>query len=126
MSATPQSQAIQVANTYFGLVQQLVTLYQQIKVAKQQWGDDGVANVVAALQTAPLSADGTLGVADGSPNVAHPVDTRIYTTLNRAISANQLNAVVSMLDNIPTFVDSVAAVPQMGGVRAILNSACNG
>lgn len=126
MSANKQTQAIAVANTYLQLAQTLLALSQQIQTAKKAWGDNAVANVMASLQTAALSADGTLGQADTNPVVTNPIDTRQILTLSRTMSSNQIASLVSVLDNIPNFVESLADVPIQGGIRGILNNASGG
>lgn len=124
--ATKQTQAIQIANTYFQLAQQLLTLSQQVQIAKKAWSDTGTANVLASLSTAALNADGSLGQADTQVNTANPIDTRQVTGLARTTSSNQISAIVSVMDSIPNFVESLADVPVQGGIRAILNNASGG
>ena len=104
MTATKQSQAIQSANTLISNAAQLFALYQSIKANAQQFSDLNVGGLLNSLSTAALNADGSLGTADVSPNVANPLDTRLYG-LSRSVSANQLNAMINTLNFIVTFVE---------------------
>lgn len=123
MTISLQQKAVDNANLYIGLSASLIGLYQQIKIAKQTWSDNGIANVINSFPTRALSADGSLGTSDGSTVTSHPIDTVIMTGLNRNLSAQQIASLVSLLDNIVNFVDSSADVPIQGGVRQILNTA---
>ena len=123
--ATNQSQSVQTSNTIISLAQSLNQLYQQIRVVNEQWGDNASANQVNAFPTCAQNVDGSLGAADSVPNVAHPIDTRVLTGLSRATSANSIASMLTVLNNIKTYVEggAVAATP---GVRAILNNATGG
>ncbi len=123
--ATEQTQAIQNANAIISLAGQLLTLSQQITSASNAWTDDSTANVLNAMGTVTLNADGTLGAADGSPNVAHPLNLALYPALSRALSANQIAALLTILNNIPTYVAG-SAVSATAGVRGILDQAVGG
>lgn len=108
--STPQTQAIGVANAIILAAQALLTLSQTIQAASLAWTDDAVANELNALQTCALSTDGSLGAVDGSPNVSHPINTAQYPTLVRALSANQIAAMLTIINAIPTYVGG-GAVP---------------
>lgn len=124
-SATLQSQAIVNVNTIINLASQLLTLSSAIAAVNNAWLDDGTANVINAMGTVTLNTDGTLGTADLTANVTHPFNVVTYPTLLRAISANQVASLLTVLNNIPTYVagTAVAATP---GVRGILNAAIGG
>ncbi len=125
MAATNQSQAIQVANAYFAAASDLMAAYQRVVALGQQWTDESVANTLNALSTAALNADGTLGTADGTPNNTHPIDTRIYTALQHAVSANQIASVKTVEDAFVTLINGSAVSAQVGA-RGILNSVIGG
>lgn len=125
MSASPQTQAIQNANTIISLAAQLLTLSQSITQVNNAWQDQGSANVLNAMATRAAKTDGTLGTADVTPNNANPIDIGAYITLNRAISSNTLAAMLTVLNNIPTYVAG-SAVAATSGVRAICNQATGG
>lgn len=120
--ATAQSQAIGVANQIISCAQQLLALKVQIDAASAAWTDDAVANTLNALQTCALAADGSLGAVDGTPNVAHPINTATYTALSRALSANQIASMLTIIQNISTYVNG-GAVSATASARAILDSA---
>lgn len=126
MSATQQSQAIQVANQLISISGQLMSLYQQMVALDAAWTDQGVATVLANMQTVPLNADGSLGTTpDGTPNVAHPINTATFLTFSRALSSNQLGQCKTILDGIVNYVGGQAVATQVGA-RAILNAAVGG
>lgn len=122
---TIQSQAIQNANTIMNLATQLLSLSQQVTIVNNAWLDDATANTLNAMGTVALNADGTLGTADPSPNTSHPLNLALYPTLNRALSANQIASMLTVLNSIPSFVAG-NAIASTASVRAILNSATGG
>jgi hypothetical protein len=117
--STPQNQAINVANNIIGLAAQLKAVYDAYKVVSAQWTDVAVANTLNAQATALANTDGSLGAADGTPNVAHPIAT---VGLSRALSANQVTSMKTVLDGFVTYVEG-GAVSANPGARAILSSA---
>lgn len=125
MATTPQTQAIQVANGLISAAQQLMNLYQLMVQLDQQWTDQSVATIVAAMATVTQNADGSMGAADGSPNVAHPLSPTLYPTLNRAISSNQIGQLKTILDGVVNYVGG-SAVSTQASARPILNVAVGG
>lgn len=125
MAATPQSATIQLANNLISLAQQMINVYNAHSALQQQWTDQGIANQLNALATAALATDGSLGTADVSANVAHPIDTRVVTSLGKALSSNQLTAIKSLLDQVKSLIDGNAVTAQ-GGAHGILNAAVGG
>lgn len=123
--ATEQSQAIGVANGIIAAAQQLQAFYTSMTTLNQQWTDDAVANTLNALATAAQNTDGSLGTADTTPNTAHPIDTRVVTTLSRAISANEIASLLTIMQNVLTYVNG-SAVSATSGVRALLNNVTGG
>lgn len=75
--ATPESQAINLAND-------LLAVMQLLQAARNA-GDDFLRKYTAcnasavwdAMATCAVNADGSLGTADGTPNTAHVIDTRL-------------------------------------------------
>lgn len=112
MSSTGNSQAIALANEMIALGQQLWNVQQQIQGAVQQFGQLTLATVFNAMATAAVAADGQLGAADISPNVAHVIDTRVYTQLSRVISANDLASLEGLLAAVDTLLKGGAVVQQ--------------
>lgn len=125
MAATTQSQAIQIANQLINLSNQLMQIYTQMVVLDAAWTDNGVANVLNALGTVPLNADGSTGTADGAPNVAHPISPALYPALQHTLSANQVTQLKTVLDNVVTYVNG-SAVTATASARGVLNSAVGG
>jgi hypothetical protein len=125
MATTAQSQSIQVANGLISCAQQAMVLYQTLSQLQQQWTDDSVAAIIAAMGTVATNADGSLGTADGTPNVAHPIDPSKYPAVTRAISSTQIGQIKTVLDGFVTYVNG-SAVTTQSGARAILNAAIGG
>lgn len=125
MAATQQSQAIGVANQIITAANTLLSLYQQMVILDAAWSDDGVATVLANLATVALNADGSVGAADGTPNVAHPISPSLFPTLQRAISSNQIAQIKTILDGVVNYVGGQAVTTQ-AGARGILNAAVGG
>lgn len=121
MAATPQTQAIQVANQLINLAQELISIYQAMVILDAAWSDQGVASTLAAMATATLNADGSIGAVDGSPNVNHPINPG----LTRAISSTQISQIKTIMDGIVNYVGG-SAVTTQAGARAILNAAVGG
>src|SRR6266436_6441176 len=88
--ANPQTQAIQTANTMFNLAAQLMSLYTQMVALDAAWLDQGSAAVLAAMGTVIQNADGSLGTADVTPNITHPLDPTKYPSIQRSLSSNQI------------------------------------
>ncbi len=128
MSATPQTQAIQVAAQIMQVSSALLGLVQQVQAIDAAWNDNGVANILNALGTVALNTDGSAGAADGAPNVAHPISPTLFPGLGRLVSSNQIASMKTVIDNLPTWINAGAAVAATGtaGQRAILNSASGG
>jgi hypothetical protein len=122
MAATQQTQAIAVANQLISLSATLIGLYQQMVILDAAWTDNSVANVLAAMKTVALGADGAPGAADGAPNVGHPIDPALYPALQRSLSSTQLGQLKSILDGVVAYVGG-SAVSTQAAARPILNAA---
>jgi hypothetical protein len=73
------------------------------------------------MVTTPVNADGTLGTADATPNVAHPIDPRVpaQAGLTRAVLAADLGSALTMLQAVSTLLAG-SAVTQQGQSPQIL------
>lgn len=111
MNISPQDQAISVLNQMITETNNLLATQVRLSALHAQWTNFAVATKVNAFNTAPLLTTGAYDTADGSPNVAHPVDTRVYTTLIAGISPNNFAG-------IDTFLQGVATVIGGGAVGA--------
>jgi hypothetical protein len=125
MTATPQSQAIQVANQLFSNASALMAIYQSQIAIDNTWNDNTVGATLNAMSTVALNSDGTAGSADGSPNVAHPLSPTLYPTLQHMLSSNQISSIKTILDEIVTYINGQAVATQ-AAARAILNSGIGG
>ena len=125
MSATPNSQAIQVMNGLIQAAQQFMQSYNQLVTLQQQWTDNNVGATLALLTTAALNADGTIGANDGSPNSAHPISPTAYPSALRAVTATQVSQAKTILDGFVTYINGQAVTTQVGA-HAILNAMVGG
>jgi hypothetical protein len=125
MTATPNSQAIQVANQLMSLSQQLISVYQQMLTLDAAWSDDAIAATLAAMTTTALNTDGTPGAVDGAPSATHPISLTVYPTLSRAVTSTQLGQAKTIMDGIVAYVGGSAVTTQVGA-RAILNIVSGG
>ena len=125
MTINARLNPLQTANNLMNLAQQLLIIYQQMVIIDAAWTDDTVATTIAAMGTVAVNADGTLGAADGTPNVAHPINLALYPSLSRAVSSNQIGQAKTIMDGIVAYV-SGQAVSQQAGARAILNAVNGG
>lgn len=110
MATTALDQAISGAN-------QLISLLQTFKGFRQQLNDfvtaqtsEGWQALWANLATAVENSDGSLGTADGIPNVAHPIDTRVSTqaALLKAVSKTKLTNGVVFLQQLQNMLTNSA------------------
>lgn len=122
MSTTPQTQAAQVANGLISAAQQLMNVYQAMVQLDAQWTDQGVATILANMATGVQNTDGSVGAADGSPNVAHPITSAL---LSRSISSTQIGQLKTILDGLVTYING-SAVTTQASARPILNVAIGG
>lgn len=125
MATTPQTQAIQIANSLISFAQQLMTISQGMAVLDAAWTDDNAANVLAAMGTVVTNTDGSLGAADGAANPAHALNPALYPALSRAISSTQIAQLKTILDGVVNYVGG-SAVTTQASARPILNVAVGG
>ena len=125
MTATPQSQAIQTANRIFANASLLMSVYQEQSSIDQFWNDNTVGATLNAMGTVTLNTDGTPGTADGSPNVAHPLNPTTYPQLQHMLSSNQISSIKTILDEIVSYINGQAVATQ-AAARGILNSGIGG
>jgi hypothetical protein len=116
------AQTIQTINTIVSLSSLAMQLYNQMATLDNLWSDESVATVIAAMNTAPLSADGTQSTTpDGTPNAAHPIMLSAYPGLSRALSSTQITQSKTILDAIASLIGG-NAVSAQSGARAILTA----
>lgn len=70
---SPQQSAIQAAQDLAGLMALAKQLRDQGAAFLARRTSEGYDAIWAAMTTAALNADGSLGALDGTPNVAHPI-----------------------------------------------------
>ena len=125
MPATLQTQAVQVANNLIGIAQTLYQLQDQINLNAAQFMQLTLGSVFTAMATCASNADGSLGAADAAPAAGHVIDTRVVTGLSRAVSANDLATLNTLLQSVATLL-SGAAVTQQGESPQLLNKLIGG
>jgi hypothetical protein len=69
---TKQQIAIAVAQQLSAYLIQLKQLDENLQDLNNQYNEEGLSNVWAAMPTAAVNADGTVGAADGSPVASNP------------------------------------------------------
>lgn len=118
--STQQDQAIAVANLMVTYTNNLAILANQIAATHVTWTNLSTANKLNAMPTAPLLTTGGLDTPDGSPNNAHPIDTRVSGLggIAKAISANNLASIDTYLQGIASAIGGTAlgangAAPQL-------------
>lgn len=112
MSATPQSQAVNGVNDLLFVMQQLQQVRATVDNYLRQWTANGYATLWNAMATTAQNADGSLGTADGSPNTAHVIDTRLAgaAAMQVPISAVNLANAVTVLQALDAFFTNGAVV----------------
>lgn len=116
MAVTQENQVANVVNQLIATAGQLVSIQQQINNLTAQWNNLGISTMLAAFPTAPLTTIGNLGTADGSPNTAHPIDTRTPdgSLISRPLSATQIQAVLTCLQGVASAIGGSAVAAQSG------------
>ena len=108
MAATKQTMAVAAINRLLAIMVQLQATRASINDFVEDYNGANWSAVWNALPTAPANTDGSLGTADGSPNNAHPIDTRIIPNLNTDMAANDLVNGVAMLQAFQAFLTNSA------------------
>jgi hypothetical protein len=109
-----QTQAIAYARQLVSVAQQFKSLQlacQQIKFSKN---NNAYITALAAMGTAPINADGTLGTKDGSPVITNPIidpanGTPTYMLPTKTLLANMEAAIDAYL----VFLDGSSAPTQV-------------
>jgi len=103
MAQLQSDTAVKYANQVVGLAAQLANIRDQVNALLALNSVQPLGNLWNALNTTAQAADGTLGTADGAPNTAHPIDTRVYAALGKAVSATALSNGLQLLTEFQTF-----------------------
>jgi hypothetical protein len=109
MSAVlPSDVAVSQVNSIQSLVAQLNGILANVRTIVAVNASNPMGNNWNALNTTALAGDGTLGTADGTPNTAHKIDSRVYTALNRAVSATDATNGLQCLVDFNAFMNGTA------------------
>lgn len=110
MATTKLDRAIIAANNLIGISVTLRGLRGQINDFVTNYTDEGFSTIWSNFATAAQNADGSLGTVDGSPNVTHPIDTRVasQTALTKDVSETQLAAGITMIQQLQNFFGNSA------------------
>ncbi len=108
MPDTKQTKAVAAAAAVETIAQQLSALRATIENLVTEYNSEGYSTTWGNLATAALNADGSLGTADGTPTSGHPIDTRVVAGLPKAVSASQLVAGVTMIEQLQNFFSNAA------------------
>ena len=113
---TKQDQAINSALTLVDLADQIQSLMHQARDISARFTANDYLTVLDALPTAAWAADGTIGAADESPNVQHPI-----TAQGLYLPSNDVRGGVYLINDFVAFMtsgsvnasDRVAAVAKL-------------
>lgn len=117
--ATQQDQAVALVNQIIALAASLHATQSQIAEVSSAWTNLSAAAKVNALPTAPLSATGALGTADGAANPADPIDTRVTPAVTQAISANNIAGLLTYLQGVSTAIGGGAVTANGAAAQLI-------
>lgn len=116
MSATLQSQTIQVINNLVFAANQLIAAKALIDQVSASFTQLTMGNVLTALATAPVNADGSLGTADTSPNPAHDIDPRVFASLSvplgRPLTSGEVTSLLTGLQGVSLYLTGASAAAQ--------------
>lgn len=117
--ATQQDQAVALVNQIIALAASLHATQSQITELSSAWTNLSAATKINALPTAPLSATGGLGTADGAANPADPIDTRVTPAVTQAISANNIAGLLTYLQGVSTAIGGGAVTANGAAAQLI-------
>lgn len=101
---TPQQNAVALATQLQAVCNQLDSLKANIDRLVSIYNSEGINAIWAAMQTAPVNADGSVSnTPDGTPNAVHPI---IASNLN--ISSTKLVAAIVMFQQLQNFFNNAA------------------
>lgn len=112
MSATLNSQTIQLANHGMALMQSLAGRLQDAQAFVTQFVALNATAQLEAMPTCATNTDGTLGTADATPTSGHVIDTRVVTDLNRAIAAYDLGVIENRIADVISLTQGNAVAAQ--------------
>lgn len=112
MSATLNSQTIQLANHGMALMQSLAGRLQDAQAFVTQFVALNATAQLDAMPTCATNTDGTLGTADATPTSGHVIDTRVVTDLNRAIAAYDLGVIENRIADVISLTQGNAVAAQ--------------
>lgn len=102
--------AIDYANQIIALATQLRNIRALIAEIVTLNVTSPFGNLWATFATTNTNADGTLATADSTPNVAHPIDPRVYTGLTRAVKSGDLTNALQLIVDFQAFMAGTALV----------------
>jgi hypothetical protein len=107
--ATKQDAAVNAANTLIGFLASLKNLRISVNDFVTAYNSEGYNTTWANLKTCAQNVDGTLGTADGTPNVANPIDTRVSgQALTKAVSQTVLVNAVNLCKQLQNLLTNAA------------------
>jgi hypothetical protein len=105
---TKQDSAVSFANQLMSLAQQAQQLRGALAEAVKRYNSENYSAVWSAMATAAQNADGSLGQADATPQAGHPLDTRVYGNLSKAVTAAMLTALITFAGDYANFLGNVS------------------
>lgn len=104
--ANKQDRAVAAANQLIQIAAQMLAVRQAAQAYLAQDTSENYDAVFSAMPTAVFNADGTVGTADGSPVLTHPISVPAGAPLLR--SRNQLNSMKLLLSDFMNFLNNAA------------------
>ena|SRR5215831_228788 len=89
--SNPNDQAIAIMNRMLAVADTFATTLLQANQLVEQWNNLNLGAIVNQFKTTTVNADGSLGTADTTPVDSNVIDTRVYSTLAHATSANDFS-----------------------------------
>lgn len=103
---TQETQVAAVANQIINLTSAMSGIQQQISAASSAWTNLSAATKLNAFPTAAVTTTGGIGIVDTAPANGNPINTSVApgTQISRAISANNIAAMLTFLQGISTAI----------------------
>lgn len=121
MAANLNLQTIALANQAMQLIEQAADLKAQIDRFVTNWVQLDATAQLNAMPTCAVNTDGTLGMADTTPNTGHPIDTRVVTSLARAQSAFAIGSAENRLADLSSLMAGNAVGAQASWPSILAN-----
>jgi len=112
--ALRQAQAIAYGQSLVALAQSLVSLRDTCKSLQVKKGNNSYDTTWAAMSTAPVNADGTIGTKDATPVITNPIIDPVNSPPTYLLpSKTQLANLEAVIDAYLVFLDGSGVTTQL-------------